>query len=76
MNSGWPQPSQQPAPTETTVKTYKSSKEFQKDQKSMAKQGWNVMNTMEHSKHSLLFRPKPEIVVTYQRVVQLTKSLK
>lgn len=63
---------------ETTTKTYKTPKEFQHDQKRMAKQGWSVTNTMEHqpqrSMAGKLFvpfgvftLPKPSIVVTYQR---------
>lgn len=64
---------------ETTIKTYKTPKEFQKDQPKMAKQGWQVQNTSSHQPRpglgriallgfgAMVFKPKPQIIVTYQR---------
>lgn len=71
------QPSQ-PVQTASQVKTYKSSKDFQRDQKRLAKQGWAVQSTTSHqprrSVGGLLFKPfamlrppKPQIIVTYQK---------
>lgn len=65
--------------TETMVRTYKSPDAYRKDAEKLARQGWTVSNTMERRPQSgcgrilllgvftLLFRKKPEIVVTYER---------
>jgi hypothetical protein len=68
---------------ETTVKTYTSSKDFGRDQKRMAKQGWTIANTISNQPRSglarnillgpigaIAFKPKSEIIVTYQHQVQ------
>lgn len=65
---------------ETTVKVYRSSKDYQTDAQHMAQQGWTVSNVTENRPRSgcirvflllgifaLVFPPKPEIVVTYSR---------
>ncbi len=73
------QPYHQPIPVGSRVKTYGSTKEFQRDQNRMAKQGWVVQNTTSHQPRrsigGLLFvpfamfrPPKPQIIVTYQKM--------
>lgn len=68
---------------ETMVRTYKKAKDYQKDAQKLGKQGWRVVGTVEHRPRSglgrittgvltlgigaLMFPPKPEIVVTYER---------
>lgn len=63
---------------ETTVKTYKNPRDYQKDVPAMTKDGWSVTNTSEYqpdrSMAGKLFvpggaftRPSSQIVVTYQR---------
>jgi len=77
---------QQP-PAETTVKTYHSAKEFQKDQPKMAAQGWQVTNTTSSQPRAgvgrivalgllaAVFKPKPEIIVTYSRAAGAAPAL-
>ena len=68
---------------ESQVKTYKSMGDFQRDQPAMAAQGWTVTSTMSHQPRqglgrivllgfvfAAIFRPKPQIVVTYTRILQ------
>lgn len=70
----------QPSHMETTVKTYTSSGEMEKDQKKMAKQGWTVQQTGSNQPRSgiarnvllgpigaIAFKPRSQIIVTYQR---------
>lgn len=81
----YPQPMQpvyqQPpaaAPMETTVKSYKTPKDYQRDLKRMQRGGWEVQNTLDHHQNRSLgyklFVPfgafsagTDQIVVTYQR---------
>lgn len=61
------------------AKTYKGSGEYEKDVSKMAKDGWRVINTVETQPNArlkrkmllgpgtLAFRPKPEIVVMYEK---------
>lgn len=66
-------------PMETTVKTYKNPRAYQRDLRKMQRQGWMPQNTMDHHRdRSLMYklfmpygwlsRGKDRIVVTYQRV--------
>lgn len=68
-------------PMETTVKTYNSAGDFQKDIQRMSQQGWSVLNTMDHQQNrslagkilvpgGLFTKGKSQIVVTYQRIAQ------
>lgn len=64
---------------ETIVRTYKSQGEFQNDAQRLARDGWTVSNTMERQPGTgclrgctlglmaLVWKPKPQIVVTYSR---------
>lgn len=65
---------------ETMVKTYKSSGDFTKDAKKLAKKGWTVTTQSTIQPRSgigrivatgglgaIAFKPKPEIVVTFTR---------
>ncbi len=66
---------------ETMVRTYKGTKDYEKDVKKLGKDGWAVVNTVERKPRAgigriltlgifTLFRPpKHELVVTYSRVV-------
>lgn len=64
-------------PFEITVKTYKKSKHFRKDQPHMAKQGWQVQNVVANQANRSstgkllvpggMFTKKSEIIVTYSR---------
>lgn len=65
-------------PMESQVKRYKTSKDYEKDQKRMARDGWSVQNSLDHHKDRSmaykLFVPfgalssgTGEIVVTYTR---------
>ena len=64
----------------TTVRTYKSVKQYKRDVQRMARKGWRVQSTTEHENRSsllriaalggvgaLVFHPKPTFVVTYVR---------
>lgn len=65
--------------TETMVRVYKSPDAYRREAEKLAKQGWVVSNTTERNPRAgcgrmiflglfaLVFRPKPEIVVTYSR---------
>ncbi len=65
---------------ETTVRTYASSRAFDRGQQEMAKEGWHVRTTTTHQPRqgigriailgffgAFLFKPKAQIVVTYAR---------
>lgn len=64
---------------ETKVETYLGSKEYQHHVKRMSAAGWNVKSTVEHKRRNgcmrlillnffcLIFPPKSEIIVTYER---------
>lgn len=66
-------------PPETMIQIYIGSKTFQKDAKRLARDGWTVASTTINKRRSsclrvillglfcLVFPPKPEIIVTYQR---------
>lgn len=61
------------------VRTYKSNDAYRKDANKLAKQGWRVVNVAERRPRAgclrllflwwfvLIFPPKPELVVTYER---------
>ncbi len=65
---------------ETMVRTYRGTDRFQKDAKRLAKDGWSVSNTVSQRPRAgcgrilslglftLIFPPKPELVVTYTRI--------
>jgi hypothetical protein len=66
------------AKTETIVRTYKDPKDYAKDANKLAKQGWHVLNSVDHQPRAgfvrtmsglglLGSRPKAEIVVTFTR---------
>lgn len=64
---------------ETMVRTYPNPDAYQRDARKLAGKGWSVSNTMERKPRAgcariltlglftMLFPPKPEIVVTYVR---------
>jgi hypothetical protein len=70
---------QQPPQFQTTVKTYASPTLFQKDSMRMQSQGWTVAHTTSHQPRpgvgrivalglfAGVFKPKPQIIVTWQR---------
>lgn len=58
------------------VKRYESDAEYQKDANKMLKQGFEVLSVTSEQPRSrcmriltlgILFKPKPQLVVTYQR---------
>ena len=65
---------------EVKVKTYKNTKEFDRDAKRMSKGGWQVVQvTNQQPRPGIgrifllgifagVFKPKPVLVVTYQRL--------
>ena len=65
---------------EVKVKTYENAKEFDRDAKRMSKGGWQVVQvTNQQPRPGILwqdcsigdtgvFKPKPVLVVTYQRL--------
>lgn len=66
--------------TETTVRQYRGPDAYAKDARKLAEQGWQPVNTIEQRPRSgclrmllltpigaIAFRPKPTLVVTYQR---------
>lgn len=67
------------ASSETMVRTYKTAQEFNMDSATLATQGWRIANVIEqqHSPGcarilflglwSLIFKPKPTLLVTYVR---------
>jgi hypothetical protein len=68
-------PHQQPV---QTVRTYRSSRQMERDQRQMNARGWAIINTVHNQPRASLlrliligwlFRPKPEIIVTYQRAL-------
>lgn len=71
---------------ETMVKTYKETKEFEKDSKKLAKDGWSVASVMERQGRAGVGRmvalgllaaarpPKGEMVVTYSRWIEDKKG--
>lgn len=79
-----PQYIPQPAPVpqmETTVKSYRTAPEYQRDLKKMQRQGWSVQSSLDHHRdRSLAYKMivpfgvfsggTGEIVVTYQRQKQ------
>lgn len=63
---------------ETMVRVYKDPNDYAKDVKKLSKQGWEVLNTVDHQPRAGIFRtmsglgllgsrPKAEMVVTFQR---------
>lgn len=67
-------------PKTIEVRRYKSEKEYQKDAQKWQKNGYQVVNVVSEQPRSgcgriimlggigaLVFKPKPEFVVTYQR---------
>lgn len=64
---------------ETMVRVYKGSDDYQKEARKLARDGWEVVNTVERRPRAgclrilllwwltLLRPPKPELVVTYRR---------
>ncbi len=63
-----------------TVRTYRSAKEYQADLGRMVAQGWSVSNSVQNQPRTgcmriimlggigaLIWKPKPEIIVTYTR---------
>ena len=67
-------------PFETMVRVYKETKDYQKDQSKLAKDGWTTATMVERKPRAGIGRiatlgvmsvvrpPKPELVVTYQRL--------
>lgn len=67
------------APKSTMVREYRDRKEFERDANKLARDGWVVVSQSERTQRSgcgrilalglftLLFKPKPLIVVTYSR---------
>ena len=66
------------AKTETMVRTYKDPKDYEKDVKKLSKQGWQILNTLDHQPRAgfartmsglglLGSRPKAEMVITFTR---------
>lgn len=67
------------AASETMVRVYKNTRDYQSDAKKLANKGWSPTNTVERRPRAgclrlallwwliLLRPPKPELVVTYQR---------
>jgi len=64
--------------TETMVRTYKDPKDYEKDVKKLSKDGWTILNTVDHQPRAGLVRtfsglgligsrPKAEMVVTFTR---------
>lgn len=65
---------------ETLVRVYKSPDAYRRDAAQLARQGWAVVNTTDRAPRAgwmrccflgffaLVWRPKPELVVTYSRV--------
>ncbi len=64
---------------ETMVRVYKEPKDYQKDIVKLSKQGWEVLNTVDHQPQSGFIRtmsgmglfgskPKAEMVVTFRKV--------
>lgn len=63
----------------TTVRTYRSHRDFERDANKMAQDGWRVASTMDQQQRSgcmrwmtlglfsLIWKPKSKIVVTYSR---------
>jgi hypothetical protein len=68
--------------TETMVRVYTGNKAYQRDAEKWARQGWRVATVTERRPRrgcivsilflvpSLIFPPKPELVVTYERIRQ------
>ncbi len=66
---------------QTEVRRYMGYKPFNRDAHHLARQGWAVVSTIEYKRRSgcvrmillgffcLVFPPRPEIIVTYQRIV-------
>jgi hypothetical protein len=66
-------------PIETMVRTYPSSSAFAKEAKHLARSGWSVQSSASRQGRpgcarwlflgllAPVFKPKPELVVTYQR---------
>ncbi len=63
---------------ETQIKSYKDAKEYQRDVQKMSKQGWTILNTIDHQNErslagkllvpgGMFTKGKSQIVVTYQR---------
>src|SRR5258708_25034082 len=68
-------------PMETQIKSYKDAKEYQRDVQKMSKQGWTILNTIDHQNErslagkllvpgGMFTKGKSQIVVTYQRPQQ------
>ncbi len=66
------------AKTEMMVRTYKDPKDYEKDVKKLSKDGWQIVNTVNHQPQSGFVRtmsgfgllgskPKAEMIVTYTR---------
>lgn len=65
--------------TEIEVRSYKSAKEFNKDARRMARQGWEVQDVTNQQPRpgvgrvvmlglfAAVFKPKPILIVTYRR---------
>lgn len=65
--------------TETMVRVYRGNAAYQKDATKLAKDGWNPTGMVERKPRAgclriltlglftLIFPPKPELVVTYRR---------
>ena len=67
-------------PQSVQVRRYRNDKQFQKDAKRLAGDGWQVISTTSETRRSgcariimlggigaLVFRPKPQTVVTYSK---------
>jgi hypothetical protein len=66
--------------TEVLVRVYKNQSEYQRDAQRLSVEGWRVVSVTEQEQRSgcirivllwflaLLWKPKPRILVTYNRV--------
>lgn len=72
----------QPMRQETIIRIYRKPDEYQRDAQRLSRDGWSVSNVTERRPRSgclrvflllgflaLVFPPKPELVVTYTRMV-------
>ncbi|HEU0164617.1 MAG TPA: hypothetical protein VFQ54_06185 [Thermomicrobiales bacterium] len=67
---------------ETMVRTYTATKDYSKDAKQLAKEGWRVAEVTRHERRrgcmrilmmgvifAWIYPPKPEIIVRYERAI-------
>lgn len=69
---------------DTETKVYRSTKDFQRDSERRSRDGWEIANSVTHNPRSgcmriimlggigaLVFKPKPEITVTYSKAEKI-----